>query len=85
MRSTPTEWRKLLRSFNNVKTLRILNAELVGEFSRFLQLDDGEHALELLPEFQELIFPDSSAVGDPFTKFIDARRNTGRPVTLTRR
>ena len=80
-----TEWHKLLRSFNNVKTLHIRHTVLVGEFSRCLQLDDGEHPLELLPELQELTFPKSSAVGDPFTKFIDARKNAGRPVILTRR
>ena len=44
-----TEWRKLLRSFSNVKTLQI-DDELLRELSRCLRLDDGEHPLELLPE-----------------------------------
>ena len=79
------EWRKLLMSFNNVKTLDIRDYGLVGEFSHCLQLDDGEHPLELLPELQELIFLECTAVGDAFAKFIDARKNAGRPVTLTRR
>ena len=59
-----TEWRKLLRSFSNVKTLNV-NDKLVGEFSRCLRLDDGELPLEVLPELQELML--SGTVDDPFT------------------
>ena len=77
-----TEWRKLLGSFSNVRTLRI-PGRLVRELSRCIRLDDGEHPLELFPELQELIFSGSSAVGDAFTEFIDARKSIGRPVTLT--
>jgi hypothetical protein len=76
-----TEWRKLLRSFNNVKTLRIDDG-LVGELSRCLRLEDGEHPLELLPELQELTFSGSDNAKDAFAPFIDARRNAGRPVIL---
>jgi hypothetical protein len=76
-----TEWRKLLRSFTNVKTLRIEDG-LVGELSRCLPLEDGEHPLELLPELQELTYSESDSVKDAFTSFIDARRNAGHPVTL---
>ena len=75
------EWRKLLRSFSNVKTLRIGDG-LVGELSRCLRLDDGEHPLELLPELQELTFSGSGNANDAFTPFTDARRNAGHPVTL---
>ena len=76
-----TEWRKLLRSFGNVKTLRIEDG-LVGELSRCLPPEDGEHPLELLPELQELTYSESGSVNNVFTPFIDARRNAGRPVTL---
>ena len=76
-----TEWRKLLKSFNNVKTLRV-HRGLVGELSRCLRLDDGEHPLELLPELQELTYSGSGNANNPFTSFIDARQNAGRPVTL---
>jgi hypothetical protein len=79
-----TEWRKLLGSFSNVKTLSVDDG-LVRELSCFLQLDDGEFPLELLPELQELTFSGSGAVDDAFTQFIDARKNAGRPATLTRR
>ena len=78
-----SEWRKLLRSFNNVKTLRI-DHRLVGELSRCLRPDGGELDLDLLPELQELTFIESGDVGDSdaFTSFIDARQNAGHPVTL---
>ena len=76
-----TEWRKLLRSFSNVKTLHIDDG-LVKELSRSLRLDDGEAPLELLPELQELTYSGSGNGGDVFTSFIDARQNAGRPVAL---
>ncbi|KAF8502392.1 hypothetical protein F5888DRAFT_1800904 [Russula emetica] len=76
-----TEWRKLFRSFNNVKTLRIEDG-LVGELSRCLPLEDGEHPLELLPELQELTYQGSGNTDDAFIPFIDSRQNAGRPVTL---
>jgi hypothetical protein len=77
-----TEWRKLLRSFSNVKTLNIDDG-LVGELSRCLRLEDGEHPLELLPELQELTYPGSSDADGTFTPFINVRQNAGLPVTLT--
>jgi len=78
------EWRKLLRSFNNVKTLRIQDG-LVEELSHCLRLEDGEPPLELLPELQELKYYQSRHAADAFTSFIDSRQNAGRLVTLVRR
>ena len=78
-----TQWRKLLRSFINVKTL-LIGDGLVKELSRSLRLEDGELALELLPRLQELIYTGSGDTGDAFTPFIDARQNAGRPVILLR-
>jgi hypothetical protein len=78
-----TEWRNFLRSFSNVKTLRVEDG-LVEELSRSLRLDDGELPLELLPELQELTYSGSGDTGDAFKSFIDARQNAGRPVTLIR-
>jgi hypothetical protein len=75
------EWRNLLRSFSNVKTLRIEDV-LVEELSHCLQLEDGELPLELLPKLQELTYLRSGDTGDVFTAFIDARQNAGCPVTL---
>ena len=78
-----TEWRRLLRPFNNVKTLRIKNG-LVDDLSRCLQLEDGELPLEVLPELQELAYSGSGNIGDGFASFVTARRNAGRPITLVR-
>jgi hypothetical protein len=77
------EWRQLLRSFSNVKTLLIDNMFVEG-VSRCLELEDGGFPLELLPELQELTYSASGNIGDAFTSFIDARQNAGRPITLTR-
>jgi hypothetical protein len=76
-----TEWRKLLRSFRNLKTLQVDDG-LVTELFRCLRLEDGEHALELLPELQELTYSGRVDADDTFTSFIDARQNAGHPVTL---
>ena len=75
------EWHKLLRSFNNVKTLCIDDG-LVKELSRSLRPDDGELPPELLPELQELTYFGRDDTGVAFTPFIDARQCAGRPVTL---
>ena len=76
-----TEWRKLLRSFSNVKTLHVGYSVLVEEISRCLRLEDGEPPLELLPELQQLTYYHGSGDSDAFTSFIDSRRNAGHPVT----
>jgi hypothetical protein len=75
------EWRNLLTSFSNVKTLRVREG-LVEELSRCLQPEDGELPLELLPELQELEYFEGGDASDAFTSFIDARQNAGRPVML---
>ena len=74
------EWCKLLRSFSNVKTLDVENG-LVEQLSRCLRLEGGELPLQLLPELQELCSGSYDTVHE-FTPFIDARQNSGRPVTL---
>jgi len=77
-----TQWRDLLRSFSNVKTLR-LGDEFVRPISRLLQVD-GESAMELLPELKVLEYPASYRDGaeNPFNGFIDTRKNAGHPVTV---
>ena len=77
------EWRNLLRSFGNVKTLRIDDG-LVEALSRCLRLEGRELPLELLPELQELTYSRSGDASDAFVSFIDSRQNAGRPVTLVR-
>ena len=75
------QWRKLLRSFSNTKTLRI-DDWAAKELSRCLGSDDGEDPLELLPELQELAYSGTGDLGDTLTSFIDARQKSSRPVTL---
>ena len=76
-----TEWRSLLRSFSNVKSL-FVEEGLVEQLSRCLGLEDGESPLELLPELQELTYHGRRDTSDAFTPFIDARRSAGRLVTV---
>ena len=76
-----TEWHKLLSSFSKVRTLRIGDG-LIKEVSRSLRLDDGELPPELLPELQELRYSGRDDTGDEFKSFVDARQNTGHPVTV---
>ncbi|KAN0114206.1 hypothetical protein V8E52_007004 [Russula decolorans] len=79
------QWRKLLESFNDVKTL-LVDAVLVRDLSHSLQLDDGEPLpVELLPELKEVSYSAIDDADDVFTPFIDARQKAGRPVTLVRR
>jgi hypothetical protein len=74
------QWRELLGSFRNVKTLCIHNG-LVRDLSRCLQLD-GEPPLELLPELTELVCPAGTVNDKTFSAFIDEREVTGQPVKL---
>ena len=79
-----TEWRKLLRSFRNVKT-HYIGSGLVEQLSRCLELEDGELPLELLRELQELTYSGSGDAGGAFTSFIDTHQNADRTITLVRR
>jgi hypothetical protein len=78
------EWRHLLIQFRSVKTLRIDNGFVKG-VSRCLELKDGGLPSELLPELQVLKYSGNDKTGpsgDAFTSFVDACRDTGRPITL---
>ena len=77
-----TQWRGVLRSFGNLKTLHIQNT-LAGRLSRSLQIDDGESPVELLPNLTELGYYGDDA-RDAFTPFIDGRQVAGHPVNLTK-
>jgi len=74
------QWGELLRSYRNVKTLRVHNG-LVRDLSRCLQLD-GEPPLELLPELTELVCPVESVDDKIFSAFIHEREVAGHPVKL---
>ena len=75
------EWRSLLRSFNNLRTLNVEDG-LVEGLSSCLRLEDGELPLELLPELHKLTYFGSHDVGGAFSSFINSRRDAGRPVAL---
>jgi len=75
-----TQWRKLLKSFGNVKSL-LVGGELVEEVSRCLRSEDGELPLELLPELRELSY---AGKGGAFAGFVNARQVAGHPVHLVR-
>ncbi|KAH9994339.1 hypothetical protein BJV74DRAFT_950683 [Russula compacta] len=77
------QFRELLRSFGNVKTLRVSNNDLTTQVSHSLRPDDEESPMELLPELKELEYLASDDAGNVFTSFIDAREKAGHPVTLT--
>jgi len=76
-----TQWRELLGSFGNLKTLRVDSA-LVGQLSRSLQPSEGESPTELLPELQELSYSGGRSLRDAFTPFVDACRKTGRHMAV---
>ena len=81
------EWRDILRSFNNVKTLRVTDG-FIGDISRALKVRDGESTMELLPELKELICSarvDPDDLFDSFATFIYARQQAGHPVALISR
>jgi hypothetical protein len=73
--------RELLRSFSNVKTLRV-PSDLVGKVARSLRPEGEESPIELLPELKELACPLDQTVCVAFAPFINARQSAGRPVTL---
>jgi len=76
------QWRELLGTFDNVKTL-LVDHELIEQVSRSLHplASDGESPTDLLPKLQELSYPARSPE-NAFTPFVDARRKADRPVTV---
>jgi len=74
-------WCSLLRSFSQVKTLRV-HRYLVEDISRSLQLD-GDSTTELLLELEEIVYPAGSVDDGTFAIFIQ-RGHAGNPVKVTR-
>ena len=60
----------------------LVDFELVGQLSRYLQSSEGESPTELLPELRELLYYSTGASRDAFAQFIEARQKAGRPVTV---
>ena len=75
-----TQWRELLGTFNNVRTLRV-NVDYLGQISRALQADNGELPSKLFPNLRKLEY--SARGGNPFATFANVHTNAaGLPVTL---
>jgi hypothetical protein len=77
----PTSFREILRSFKNVKTIRVPTG-LLGEVSNILPLGSGKSPDALLPELRELVCPMGSLAPYIFAPFIKARESAGAPVTI---
>ena len=75
-----SQWRTLLGSFHNVKTL-VINGSLAKELSRSLRPAVGESSVDILPELEKLDYY-TWGPSDTFSSFIDARLLEGRPVML---
>ena len=77
------QWRAVLRSFNNVRTLYVSNG-LIEELSGSLQVEDGESPMDLLPELEELQYDAGRGLSriDAFVPFLDLRRNADHPFVL---
>ncbi len=78
-----TQWRELLGSFGNLKTLCV-EMPLVGQLSRSLQPSEGESPTELLPKLRELSYFGRWSLRGAFAPFVDARRKAGRPMAVIR-
>jgi hypothetical protein len=78
-----TQWRELLRLFNNVKVLH-LTRDAVWGVSCSLCSENGGLPLELLPDLEELTYLGND-IGDAFVPFINERQAVGHPVRLISR
>jgi hypothetical protein len=81
-----TQWCKLFRSFNHVKSLYV-SGSLIEELSHSLQPEYGEFFAKLLPELKTVSYSAScyATAGESFEPtepFIHLHRNLGFPVTL---
>ena len=76
-----SQWRELLRPFSKVDKLHVPDS-LIGALSRFLQPEEGESPMDLLPGLKTLSYSGSGNTHNPFTAFIDSRLKAGHPVAL---
>jgi hypothetical protein len=78
-----SEWRKLLGSFRNAKTVRV-HRGLVEVLSRSLK-SGGESPLEVLPKLEELVCPIGSRSNKDVASLIREREVAGQSITLIER
>ncbi|KAH9010019.1 hypothetical protein EDB85DRAFT_2162018 [Lactarius pseudohatsudake] len=77
------KWHGLLRTFAGVTSLQ-LTGGLAGDLFGFLQLDEVEPPLDLLPGLEELVSRGWGHIDNAFASFISARQSAGRPIRLVR-
>ena len=78
------ERRRLLSSFNQVRTLHVSGGDLIEGVSRSLQPQyTGESAIEVLPMLRVLSCLKGTHVGESCRSFLAARRDAGHPVTIS--
>jgi hypothetical protein len=75
------QWCDLLRPFNGVKALHILDY-LISHLSHSLQLENEESPLDLLPKLLELVCYKEGGTSDAFTPFINTCQIAGHPIAL---
>jgi hypothetical protein len=72
-----TQWRDLLRPFNNMKILGVQN-KFVEELGRALYSENEEMAQDILSNLKELRFPEGFKNYAALRQFIEQRRAAGR-------
>jgi hypothetical protein len=79
------QWREFLAPFSNVKVLHLGDGFVgLGGLADSLPSRDGEMAMEILPNLQELSYSDSD-IGGAFTALISERKAAGHPVAVNYR
>jgi hypothetical protein len=73
-----TQWRKLLGSFSNVKTLRV-HDDFRGQISRSLQVEDGETPMEILSKLKVLEGQAPDGPENPITRSSMPARTQATP------
>jgi hypothetical protein len=77
------QWRELLRPFSDLKVLRLGTGFVgLGGLPDSLLSGDGEMSMDMLPNLEELSYPDSD-IGDAFTPFTNERKAAGHPVAVS--
>jgi hypothetical protein len=76
------QWRELLRPFSSLKVLHLGDGFVgLGGLPDSLASGDGEMAMEILPNLEELRYSGSD-IGDGFTPFINERKAAGHSVAV---
>jgi hypothetical protein len=76
-----TQWRDLLRLFNNAKALHV-HDDLVEQVSESLRSKDGESPLELLPNLEDVVYSGGRDSRYLFSLFVNERQGAGHTVDL---